>query len=42
MNSDLTHIECDKCEEMGKKIPAIGGFELKGDGWPGKEIKKKK
>jgi predicted nucleic acid-binding Zn ribbon protein len=32
-------IECDKCTSIAKKMPAIGGFSLKGDGWPGKELK---
>jgi putative FmdB family regulatory protein len=39
---DTDTIECDKCTLTAKKVPAIGGFSLKGDGWPGKDLKMKK
>lgn len=33
--------KCPKCKTIMKKLLTGGAFQLKGDGWPGKEIKEK-
>lgn len=46
--TEVTHpmlisvVICNKCKYPMKKLVTGGAFHLKGDGWPGKEIKEER